>query len=266
MPIQEFALNAAGTKRVQFFQDDEERNSTILLDRVILGSISSKDELIAGREFPLTDGSILRVQLVNDQVRMMKDGQALPPLSAEAVRKADLKLAEAGAKEGNPLLRFLALPVFWGSILVIGLLIAIGGIVLIHNATSEYTSFRGVVTSIGATASSPDIQFQLELDSRIFLLNPNDFTPSPRFGLNSYIESVYRLDNGIPRVVQVTTLDSNGQSQQVFTSKEYTEYIQTNRDAGVRQGSIVLAIGLLIAVLALSIPIGRRVSGRKRQR
>lgn len=242
------------------------RNFTILLDRVILGSISSKDELITGRDFPLADDSILRVQLVNDQVRMTKDGQALPPLSAEAVKKADLKLAETRANAGNPLLRFLALPIFWRSILVIGLLIATGGIILIHNAASEYTSFRGGVTSIGVTTSSPDIQFQLELDSRVFVLNPNDFNPSPSFGLRSYIECVYRPDNGILRVVQVTTLDSNGRSQQVFTSKEYTEYLQTNRDAGVRQGIIVLAIGLLIAVLALSIPIGRRVSSRKRNK
>ena len=105
MPVQEFALNAAGTKRVQFFQDDEGRNLTILLDRAILGSISSKEELITGREFLLADGSILRVLLMNDQVRMTKDGQALPPLSASAARQADLKLSETAAKEGHPLQR-----------------------------------------------------------------------------------------------------------------------------------------------------------------
>src|SRR3989442_1641368 len=76
MPVQEFALDAVGNS-VQVFFSDESENVTVLLNRSIIGVIPSLEELRAARAFALPDGSILRVQLVETQLQVFRDGQRL---------------------------------------------------------------------------------------------------------------------------------------------------------------------------------------------
>lgn len=76
MPVQEFALDAVGNS-IQVFFSDEPENVTVLLNRSIIGVIPSREELRAGRAFALPDGSTLRVQLVETQLQVFRDGQRL---------------------------------------------------------------------------------------------------------------------------------------------------------------------------------------------
>lgn len=76
MPVQEFALDAAGNS-VQVFFSDESENVTVLLNRSIIGVIPSREGLRTARAFALPDGSTLRVQLVETQLQVFRDGQLL---------------------------------------------------------------------------------------------------------------------------------------------------------------------------------------------
>ena len=76
MPVQEFALDAVGNY-VQVFFSNESENVTVLLNRSIIGVIPSLEELRAARAFALPDGSTLRVQLVETQFQVFRDGQRL---------------------------------------------------------------------------------------------------------------------------------------------------------------------------------------------
>jgi hypothetical protein len=80
MPTQEFALDGAGSRRVQVVQETDlsRGNLTVLLDRRMIGSLSQV-ELLTGREFPLTDGSALKVQVVNNQVQVLRNNEPLLP-------------------------------------------------------------------------------------------------------------------------------------------------------------------------------------------
>src|SRR5438105_2927350 len=122
MPIEEFALDTIGTRRAQFFRDEEGKNYTVLLDQVILGSFSNQEELAAGREFALADGSILKVRLVNGRAEMTRNGQLLPSMSAGAVRKAKAQ-SEAVGEQKSLLARFFTHPTVWGLGFVVGCLL-----------------------------------------------------------------------------------------------------------------------------------------------
>jgi hypothetical protein len=80
MPTQEFALDAAGSRRVQVVQETDlsRGNLTVLLDRSMIGSLS-QEELLTGRELPLTDGSVLKIQVVDKQVQVLRNNEPLLP-------------------------------------------------------------------------------------------------------------------------------------------------------------------------------------------
>jgi hypothetical protein len=82
MPILEFALDATGTNRVQTFWEAGKGNLTILINGGKIGSIS-QEELVGGRTFALADGSILKVQVVNNQVQVLRNGWPLLSLQAK---------------------------------------------------------------------------------------------------------------------------------------------------------------------------------------
>src|SRR2546421_11672180 len=76
MAVQEFALDAVGNS-VQVFLSDESQDVTVLLNRGIIGFIPSREELRSGREFALLDGSTLRVQLIETQLQVFRNGLRL---------------------------------------------------------------------------------------------------------------------------------------------------------------------------------------------
>lgn len=83
MPILEFALDITGTRRVQTFWEAGKGDLKLLLNGSIIGSIS-QEELVWGRAFPLADGSVLKIQAVNNQLLVTRNGQLLLPLQAQS--------------------------------------------------------------------------------------------------------------------------------------------------------------------------------------
>jgi hypothetical protein len=73
---QDFALDAAGNS-VQVFLLDEPEGALVGINRSFISGIPSREALRAGQEFALQDGSTLRVQLVENQLQVFRDGQRL---------------------------------------------------------------------------------------------------------------------------------------------------------------------------------------------
>jgi hypothetical protein len=92
MTVQEFALDATGISRVQVSREigPDGEQFHVLLNRSMLGTIAEEEAQLTGRVFPLPDGSTLKVQSVNSQVQVLRNGQALLPTSA--IPGAKLKL------------------------------------------------------------------------------------------------------------------------------------------------------------------------------
>lgn len=103
---QEFTLNAAGVRRVRvsraFFSDP----LTVLLDNSVIGSLS-QEEFVTGWEFPLKDGSVLKVQVVKNQVQVLRNGLALSEAGVDVEQRA--KKAAIGKRRMKGGLRCLAL-------------------------------------------------------------------------------------------------------------------------------------------------------------
>jgi hypothetical protein len=91
MPKQAYALEHGGPKRLQLSWKGTWREVAIALDGEEIGKISGPQELQTGKEFRLPDDSILTVQLMHKlagtELRLLRDGQALPGTAADPVAK-----------------------------------------------------------------------------------------------------------------------------------------------------------------------------------
>ncbi len=77
--MREFTLiDGTGIRRIQLYQKEKGESIIILLDGATIGSITSNEEFIQGKEFALLDGSRLKVQLLQGQVRVFRNNQPLP--------------------------------------------------------------------------------------------------------------------------------------------------------------------------------------------
>ena len=97
MPTQEYAADAAGKSRVQVYREYEGGDLTILLDRVMIGSVLTEENGERNQEFPLKDGSVLKVQVLEDQVQVLKDGEVLPPVPPAEPEKIKPRRAEGAS-------------------------------------------------------------------------------------------------------------------------------------------------------------------------
>lgn len=84
MALQEFALDATGSNRVQISREGSPDGEQfyVLLNRSMLGTITAEEARLTGREFRLPDGSTLRVQSIENQIQVLRNGQALLPATA----------------------------------------------------------------------------------------------------------------------------------------------------------------------------------------
>ncbi len=81
MPKKEFALEPGGPKRVTLTWKGLWKNIVVALDDRELGVIPNQKALKAGQEFPLGDGTTLKVQLVTGmaaELQVTRDGAPLP--------------------------------------------------------------------------------------------------------------------------------------------------------------------------------------------
>ena len=98
MPTQEYAADAAGKSRVQVYREYDGGDLTILLDRVIVGSVLTEENGERNQEFPLKDGSVLKVQVLEDQVQVLKDGEVLPLVPPTEPEKIKPRRAETASQ------------------------------------------------------------------------------------------------------------------------------------------------------------------------
>ncbi len=73
MATYEYPLDSAGTKRVKIFQADSGGPVNVLLNGSTIGVISRREEFLTGRSFTLSDGSLVTVQLVNNEFQVKYD-------------------------------------------------------------------------------------------------------------------------------------------------------------------------------------------------
>ena len=82
MPERSFALEAGGPERLQISWEGAFKSLSLVLDGRPAGSVEEAKELMAGRSFPLDDGTVLKVQLVQrflvPELELTRDGEPLP--------------------------------------------------------------------------------------------------------------------------------------------------------------------------------------------
>jgi hypothetical protein len=81
MPTREFALDPYGEQRVQVSWNAVGGDLTVLLNQSIIGTIPGQEASATLWTFPLSDGSVLQVRLVDQGVVVWKNGQPLPSIS-----------------------------------------------------------------------------------------------------------------------------------------------------------------------------------------
>ncbi|GCE03168.1 hypothetical protein [Dictyobacter aurantiacus] len=77
MPKQVFALDATATHRITVHWEAENNSATVLVNGTILGTFSSIEEKVAGKDFILPDNSPLHVQFFNGYPQAFRAGVPL---------------------------------------------------------------------------------------------------------------------------------------------------------------------------------------------
>jgi len=86
MPKKQFALEKGGPKRVLVSWKGMWKNFSVELDGAPLGTVENQKMLKAGQDFPLGDGTTLRVQLktgLSGELQLTRDGHPLPGSGAD---------------------------------------------------------------------------------------------------------------------------------------------------------------------------------------
>jgi len=87
MPKQSYALETGGEKRLDISWKGMFKNVDVVLDGQSIGVIPDQKTLMQGQEFPLEDGSILKVQLKRNvtasELQVTRNGQPLPGSSSD---------------------------------------------------------------------------------------------------------------------------------------------------------------------------------------
>jgi hypothetical protein len=77
MPVQDFALDAAAMHRIQVHWASDNEPATVMVNRSILGSLTTLEERMVGKNFTLPDGSMLFVRFMNGQPEAFRNGYPL---------------------------------------------------------------------------------------------------------------------------------------------------------------------------------------------
>ncbi len=210
------------------------------------------------------------------------------------------------ATKENSLVRLLTLPAAWRwGLIIVGLLLAIGSGILIYGAGSQsaksqiamYQSIRGTIgpyyasLTPGANLSIGEAYLLLDDSQSIYFFRGKDFNTLTFDSFVSFSGKtavfIYRSDMPVNidkyfgsdhvkgtgyQLVQITVFDSNGQNPQVFTTAEYTQYLQTKRGVNVGNiqnkrgiGIVLLILGLMMAALAFGAPAIRARLGKNKK-
>ena len=87
MPKRKYALERGGDKSLEIFWEGNWKNTKVRLNGNLIGAIPNKKELGTGQIFQLPDGTALRVQLVNNELRVLRNDKPLPGSSSDPAAK-----------------------------------------------------------------------------------------------------------------------------------------------------------------------------------
>lgn len=83
MPKRKYALERGGDKSLEIIWEGSWKNTKVRLNGNLIGAIPTKKELRTGQIFQLPDGTALRVQLVNNELRVLRNDKPLPGSSSD---------------------------------------------------------------------------------------------------------------------------------------------------------------------------------------
>lgn len=91
MPTKNYALKTGEPERLEISWKGAWKNLTVRLDGSEIGSVANQEELKAGKEFSLGDGSPLKIQLVRKlltpELQLLRDGQPLPGSASDPTQR-----------------------------------------------------------------------------------------------------------------------------------------------------------------------------------
>ena len=87
MPKRKYALERGGDKSLEISWEGRWKNTEVRLNGNFIGAIPNQKELKTGRLFQLLDGTSLRVQLVNNELRVLRNDKPLAGSSSDPAAK-----------------------------------------------------------------------------------------------------------------------------------------------------------------------------------
>ena len=87
MPKRKYALERGGDKSLEISWKGQWKNTEVRLNGDLIGAIPNQKELRTGQLFQLPDGTALRVQLVNNGLRVLRNDKPLPGSSSDPVAR-----------------------------------------------------------------------------------------------------------------------------------------------------------------------------------
>lgn len=87
MPVLEFALDASAQARIQVHVSTQRGPVSVMLNRNVIGSLMTLEEQTGGKDFPLPDNSVLRVQILNGHPQAWRNGRPLILTSAPETQR-----------------------------------------------------------------------------------------------------------------------------------------------------------------------------------
>ena len=179
------------------------------------------------------------------------------------------------------IIRLLISALLGGALIIVGVLVGATS----HQVAYMTVNRETVAHFLSDDSSSSDKRgfVQFERDSKLYLINENDFTPKVdgnSFGDGDVISFIYRTDSPTNidvkalntsthlqgdayKIEQITAPGSNGQGSKVYTSSEYSQNPKGFYQNNWPIGAIVIVLGLIVAVLAFFLPMLR---GRNRNK
>ena len=101
MPVVEFALDIDAHQRIQVHIPTGPTAVTVLLDRSVIGFLSTAEELRTGKSFVLPDRSHLFVRLEGRRPQVFRNNRLLAPLDDEEASYDGSPAAQARQKKSG---------------------------------------------------------------------------------------------------------------------------------------------------------------------
>ncbi len=137
MPIQDFGMDAAGRSISVFWDGEQWKELTVLVDGTIAGTIPHPEGLISGQEITRPDGTVLKVQTVNNDLHVWSNGQLL---SAGRITRQAPAQSRASSQFAAPSKAVTRVRIAAGVTFLIGMVNIVLGVLNLQSASQYYYS------------------------------------------------------------------------------------------------------------------------------